>query len=66
MPKRQPYAPEYRRQMVELRNRKGWGEDCLRVKRLNRLEVHGNSMHRSYLGFFLAARHELWEALGRE
>jgi len=45
-----------------------WPKDgtYLRARQLKRLEVHGNSLHRSYLDFFLAARAELWKALGRE
>ena len=42
-----------------------WSKDCLRVKQLRSLEVHGNSLHSSYLEFFLASRDELWTALGR-
>ena len=42
-----------------------WGNGYLRVKQLRSLEVHGNSLHSSYLHFFLAARDELWTALGR-
>ena len=44
----------------------GWGEGYLRVKQLNCLEVHGSSIYSSYLKFFLAARHELWQVFGQD
>ena len=38
----------------------------LHVKWLNSLQVQGHSFYAGYLDFFLAARRELWQALGRE
>ena len=40
-----------------------WGDGYLRVKRMKSLQIHGNSLHGSYLDFFLTARDELWQAL---
>ena len=41
-----------------------WGDGYLRVKRMKSLQIYGNSLHGSYLEFFLTARDELWKALG--